>query len=677
MQHIEMAEVVTVETFDPCSPSIRINSPRSIDACRRKGIRPEELRYLSLDEYRQKELAINVPPAVMKLRWEHYEKSRGNKVKTLVDERRRIIEEEKAGAWKPASSSCDRRFSSYNNSQSQDEAQALRESEKKQLDKMRRRQKVEVQQIRDQHQRQEEIELRNEEKARAQQLKEEARQRELAAKKREMEDAKRKREAKKLKQQQHDLERNLKRKEEMSKKEEEREVESKRKEEERRREIKEREESQRKKQEHTKKNAESVLMRRQLMFEQKKTEMDQRDKQRNESLQLKRIESHKQIEQKRLEAERKLERIRRSIEMQLDSQRERFQEKERQASAKREETEKRRERQKEEAKAKEVSKAEQIEKLQEKCRQREESKNQTYLLGMKQHEENYAKRQELAKKQQEEKKKQSMEKEDHMRKTLIKMDTETEVKNDEFMKTKEQNHIRMLKKKEKRREEKMLKNEEKNLQFKDRVEAMRHIEEADAYEREKLMNKILDKEERLRLLNEERMRSIKRKEAIKRQMEKEKEQILQEFEKSKKNTLSAQNSSSATQSPTHRNSQGVDANSRLYATTYKESNSKAKETEGDHNAEKGKTHYIKRKDKASYGSFAEVKTDPAKELEELKRKLSHNLKLAIMDEERNERKREQMSNKANENDKKQLEHQFKVERQKAAAKIDKISKYSC
>eukprot|EP00826_Nyctotherus_ovalis_P020909 TRINITY_DN1664_c0_g1_i3.p1 TRINITY_DN1664_c0_g1~~TRINITY_DN1664_c0_g1_i3.p1 ORF type:complete len:314 (-),score=101.17 TRINITY_DN1664_c0_g1_i3:135-1004(-) len=255
------------------------------------------------------------------------------------------------------------------------------------------------------------------------------------------------------------------------------------------------------------------------------------------------------------------------------------------------------------------------------------------------------------------------------------MDMETDEKNEEFMKTKEQNYIRMLKRKEKRREEKILKNEEKNLQFKDRIENMRHIEEADVYKREKVMNKILDKEERLRQLNEERMRSIKRKEAIKKQMEKEKEQILQEFEKSKNITLKAQNSSSTAQSPTHRNHQGTDTNSRLYATTYKESNNKPKEGKGDHNAEKGKTHYIKRKDKGNYASFAEVKADPAKELEELRQKLNHNLKLAILEEERNEKKREQMSNKANENDKKQLEHQFKVEREKAAAKIDKISKY--
>jgi hypothetical protein len=91
----EMSDVITVENFN--SKSLRINSPRSIDACRRKGIKPQELQYLTLDEFKQRELAVNLPPAILKLRREHYEKSRGNKVKALKNERQKIIEEEKAG----------------------------------------------------------------------------------------------------------------------------------------------------------------------------------------------------------------------------------------------------------------------------------------------------------------------------------------------------------------------------------------------------------------------------------------------------------------------------------------------------------------------------------------------------------------------------------------------------
>ena len=73
-----------------------LNSPRSLEACRRQGIEPEELLYKSKKDLK-KELGTEgkqLTKQLMELRWEHYEERRKEKIKILVDERNIIIHEE-------------------------------------------------------------------------------------------------------------------------------------------------------------------------------------------------------------------------------------------------------------------------------------------------------------------------------------------------------------------------------------------------------------------------------------------------------------------------------------------------------------------------------------------------------------------------------------------------------
>ena len=72
----------------------RLNSPRSVEACRRIGVEPRELLYMDLQNFK------NVNPEVrslnrelQNLRFEHYEKLRLETIKVVAEERRKIIEE--------------------------------------------------------------------------------------------------------------------------------------------------------------------------------------------------------------------------------------------------------------------------------------------------------------------------------------------------------------------------------------------------------------------------------------------------------------------------------------------------------------------------------------------------------------------------------------------------------
>ena len=63
-----------------------LNSPRSIEACRRQGIEPHELIFKTVKELK-KELgaeANNYNKEMLQIRWEHFEQRRKDKVKILM-----------------------------------------------------------------------------------------------------------------------------------------------------------------------------------------------------------------------------------------------------------------------------------------------------------------------------------------------------------------------------------------------------------------------------------------------------------------------------------------------------------------------------------------------------------------------------------------------------------------
>ena len=88
-----------------------------------------------------------------------------------------------------------------------------------------------------------------------------------------------------------------------------------------------------------------------------------------------------------------------------------------------------------------------------------------------------------------------------------------------------------------KQEEQLIRNELHLLKREDRKEELSHIMEMQEYTKEKILDRLEDKNERVKRLEQERIATIEMKEKIKRQMQKEKEKVLAEFERNKKKNL--------------------------------------------------------------------------------------------------------------------------------------------
>jgi len=80
----------SLENFDEYNirPPI-LSSPRSLEACKQQGIKPDELVYRYLESFYDR----NISADIQKLRWQHYERKRKEKISLLRDTRQKIIAE--------------------------------------------------------------------------------------------------------------------------------------------------------------------------------------------------------------------------------------------------------------------------------------------------------------------------------------------------------------------------------------------------------------------------------------------------------------------------------------------------------------------------------------------------------------------------------------------------------
>lgn len=86
--------LVTLDTFDPKSKA-RLNSPRSLEACRRQGIDPDELRFTTRAMI--KKMHPGIDKKVLDLRFSHYEEKRAEKLRVLKEEREQVMRDEDDG----------------------------------------------------------------------------------------------------------------------------------------------------------------------------------------------------------------------------------------------------------------------------------------------------------------------------------------------------------------------------------------------------------------------------------------------------------------------------------------------------------------------------------------------------------------------------------------------------
>ncbi len=313
-----------------------LNSPRSLDACKRQGIDPYELLYLSLDAFKDTLQEKNVDKQLLKLLWEHNEEKRKEKLRVVTEERLRIIDEEKQGMWAPTKSVQQasgmlppgKSTGSAGNSSMGKAASgvvvtdsAMLDRERKQLEKIKLKQQQEIQQMMEYELKMQAIREQNEEKLRKQQEREAQRLAELAQRQKEQEETRRQKELEKKLKADEEAERQKQKQKELYEREMQKAEEEKLKEKKRQQEIRLREEEQKKKQEEFKQKTEEILKEQQRLVEQKKQEMEQRDLERKMTLEQKQRERALAAEQKRRETEGKLVQTKQKMESLLEEQR--------------------------------------------------------------------------------------------------------------------------------------------------------------------------------------------------------------------------------------------------------------------------------------------------------------------------------------------------------------------
>ena len=84
-----------IEDIDLTTRRQKLNSPRSIEACRRLGIIPKELYYIDRIQFKSENPSIiSLPKEAQLLRWEHLEDTRLSHIDMIKNERDKIISDQ-------------------------------------------------------------------------------------------------------------------------------------------------------------------------------------------------------------------------------------------------------------------------------------------------------------------------------------------------------------------------------------------------------------------------------------------------------------------------------------------------------------------------------------------------------------------------------------------------------
>lgn len=138
---------INLVNFDP-NGSKKINSPRSLEACRRQGIDPGELFVLKKAQIKKANKGAH--PKVLELRTQHYEEKRKEKIRILTEEREAVIQDEDndvilfdktSGHFKSVHRSMMTSASNFANES------VILDREKKQMEAMQKKQKKELDQM--------------------------------------------------------------------------------------------------------------------------------------------------------------------------------------------------------------------------------------------------------------------------------------------------------------------------------------------------------------------------------------------------------------------------------------------------------------------------------------------------------------------------------------------------
>ncbi|KAL4471753.1 hypothetical protein ABPG74_008646 [Tetrahymena malaccensis] len=512
-----------------------LNSPRSLEACRRQGINPEDLIIKTIED-----MKVYFPDKIkdkkhLEQKLAYYEEKRKVKLQLAKEERALIKEQEKQGLIM-FDELGNAKYTGMTGSKLHGSKQgnsSLIEREKKQLEKIRFRQQKEIEQMMDYEIKMQEIRQQNEEKMRIDQEREQQRQRELQEKRKKQEELRKQMELERQIRNETEQQRLRQKEIEMEQRDLERQQQEEQKKKEHQLLLLKKEEERKVKQEEFKKSVEQKFEAQQTLILSKKQQMEQKNEIRKKVLEEKNRVRAEQAEQKRLSQERKLKAAKDKSEQELQKIKDEFMKKEMLNEQKRQQFEEERQKRIEENKYQAQKHQEQIAEVLDKMRKLEEEKKMSYLHKIQEAEERKA---ELDKIAEEENQKKKIEEQEKQQKRI-----QVKELNNQLLFEKTQNYMNKLNQKEenvtkiqqKRGEELMDKINNDNLKRFDRRDTVDRIQRQQNYQKMVLMEKINDKMLRATSIQEERNQLLLQRQFMRLEIEKQKKLIAIKMEKVK------------------------------------------------------------------------------------------------------------------------------------------------
>lgn len=507
-----------------------LNSPRSVEACKRQGIRTDDLLFVSKEQYGKIFAAERLDDYNLQVRFDHMEKRRQERVRIVTEQRFKLIEMEKAGIDPFAS------HGSFKGNTKGTTA-GLLGKEANMIAKMKRNQQKEIEQMLQHELELQSMRQKNEEKAQQQAERESRRQHDVEEKRRL---AERKRldyeEDKKKKLEEEDAAR--KRLEaEADAKDHAKEEEKKRLDREKRREAKDKEDEQRKKQEELKLATEKILEEQRQQVLKRKQEMQFKDEERKQKQDEERKLKLDQTKAKQEHHLFKIEEAKQKGEQNMVLKRNQYDEKEKVAEEKKRMYEDTKQRMREDNEKKFQKKEELIERAKKSNQETLLKKKDDYFDRQQKNKDKLRIQEEEQRRLQEDKKRQEKENQKLREEARLKNLNQLEHKKTSLIKKAEEKDVALRSASEKKAYERALKNNLEQMKKLDKLEQVKRNERKKDWERQKLMGKILDENEKIDQLKHEKGNLLKEKAEVKAKIDRDKEELAKKFQLVKEGKL--------------------------------------------------------------------------------------------------------------------------------------------
>jgi hypothetical protein len=496
---------INLEIANYNSKKVRVNSPRSLEAMGKLGYTLEELSYVSFKDYLIKHPELRaLPKDVQKSRYDFLESKRQNKIDLAKQERQKILKEEDNRSDSLERKSGDLGGSKFVTSQESQIGATAINNDLKALERLKKKQEMELLNMVQFELKAKLMQKENEEKMRVQREKELRHKHQVEMHRKAEEEQKRKKELERQEKQKKEEEEQMKRDQERYFLEQKKGKEEMERERLRMREARIKQENEKKKQEEFRLQIEKIINDSQRQAEARQLKLLEKDRERREALEKKRLDQVKLNQQKQVTKQQQIEHNMKNLDEKLAEQRNLYLKKEHQNEEKKHQFETMREMAFKSRKDKNEQRNQEIKKVLEKNQEQEQKKVDEYN---KKQQIIQQKKQELEVSQISEHKKkiEKMNERDNHIKATLRNNEDLENQKKEYILTKIKERDDMVQRMQMMKErENMEKSESRVIKRYEKDEALKRLSNIQDFEKSRTLGKIYEKNHRIEEFKQQR-----------------------------------------------------------------------------------------------------------------------------------------------------------------------------